>query len=148
MRKRRHYRPPRLAAWLLNRILPDDGWQTPLGDFEEYYNDVAAYAGEGRARLWYWGQVLNVLPRKGYHSAFWGIIMFPDGNAEEFILLAVWRLQDDAYSIPIRKQISQITGRNWSLGAVYMPLERLFKKGFLEFETNTHRPVCCVCFKF
>ena len=53
-------------------------------------------------------------------------------RAEEFILLAVWRLQDDAYSIPIRKQISQITGRNWSLGAVYMPLERLVKNGFLD----------------
>ena len=53
-------------------------------------------------------------------------------RAEEFILLAVWRLQDDAYSIPIRKQISEITGRNWSLGAVYMPLERLVKKGHLD----------------
>ncbi len=53
-------------------------------------------------------------------------------RAEEFILLAVWRLQDDAYSIPIRKQISEITGRNWSLGAVYMPLERLVKKGYLD----------------
>ena len=37
--------PPRLAAWLLNRILPDDGWHTPLGDFEEYYNTVAASYG-------------------------------------------------------------------------------------------------------
>ncbi|MCH8961559.1 MAG: PadR family transcriptional regulator [Bacteroidetes bacterium] len=53
-------------------------------------------------------------------------------RAEEFVLLAVWRLQDDAYSIPIRKQISAITGRNWSLGAVYMPLERLVKKGYLD----------------
>jgi PadR family transcriptional regulator PadR len=53
-------------------------------------------------------------------------------RAEEFVLLAVWRLQDDAYSIPIRKQISEITGRNWSLGAVYMPLERLVKKGYLD----------------
>ncbi len=53
-------------------------------------------------------------------------------RAEEFVLLAVWRLQDDAYSIPIRKQISEITGRNWSLGAVYMPLERLVKKGDLD----------------
>ena len=53
-------------------------------------------------------------------------------RAEEFILLAVWRLQDEAYSIPIRKQISEITGRNWSLGAVYMPLERLVKKDYLD----------------
>ncbi|MCH8961560.1 MAG: ABC transporter permease, partial [Bacteroidetes bacterium] len=37
---------------------------------------MAAYRGEGRAWLWYWGQVLNVLPRKLCHSAFWGVIMF------------------------------------------------------------------------
>jgi len=52
-------------------------------------------------------------------------------RAEEFILLSVWRLQDSAYSIPIRKQLSSTTGHHWSLGAVYMPLERLVKKGFL-----------------
>ena len=52
-------------------------------------------------------------------------------RTEEFILLAVWRLQDDAYSIPIQRQISSITGRKWSLGAIYMPLERLVKKGYL-----------------
>lgn len=52
-------------------------------------------------------------------------------RTEEFILLAVWRLQDDAYSIPIQRQISAIAGRNWSLGAIYMPLERLVKKGYL-----------------
>ena len=61
-------------------------------------------------------------------------------RAEEFILLAVWRLQDDAYSIPIRKQISDITGRNWSLGAVYMPLERLVKKGYLDSYLSESTP--------
>ena len=70
-----HYKPPRLAAWLLEHVLPDGGWQTPLGDFEEYFNEVAAHRGLAWARLWYWGQVLNVLPRKLCHSAIWGIIM-------------------------------------------------------------------------
>ena len=52
-------------------------------------------------------------------------------RAEELVLLAVWRLQDGAYSIPIRSQVSEITGKKWSLGTVYMPLERLVKKGYL-----------------
>jgi DNA-binding PadR family transcriptional regulator len=53
-------------------------------------------------------------------------------RAEELILLAVWRLKDDAYCIPIHKQVFFITGEILSLGSVYMPLDRLVKKGYLE----------------
>lgn len=51
---------------------------------------------------------------------------------EELILLAIWRLKDNAYCIPIRAQVSEITGEEWSLGSIYMPLDRLRKKGFLD----------------
>jgi DNA-binding PadR family transcriptional regulator len=53
-------------------------------------------------------------------------------RAEELILLAVWRLKDNAYSIPVHEQVSLITGEALSLGSIYMPLDRLVKKGFLE----------------
>ncbi len=52
-------------------------------------------------------------------------------RSEEFVLLAVWKLQDRAYSLPIREKISDITGYEWSLGSIYTPLERLTKKGLL-----------------
>ena len=52
-------------------------------------------------------------------------------RSEEFVLLAVWKLQDNAYSLPIRKTISESTGRDWSLGSIYTPLERLTKNGLL-----------------
>lgn len=52
-------------------------------------------------------------------------------RAEEMILLAIWQLQDDAYCIPIHKRISEITSENWSLGSIYMPLDRLVKRGYL-----------------
>ena len=52
-------------------------------------------------------------------------------RSEEFVLLAVWKLQENAYSLPIRKKISEITRHNWSLGSIYTPLERLAKKGLL-----------------
>ena len=52
-------------------------------------------------------------------------------RAEELILLAVWKLEGDAYCVPIRAQISTITGEEWSLGSIYMPLDRLVKKGYL-----------------
>ncbi|MFC1565020.1 PadR family transcriptional regulator [candidate division KSB1 bacterium] len=51
---------------------------------------------------------------------------------EELVLLAVWRLQDDAYCVLIREQLMGVTGRDWSFGAIYDPLDRLEKKGLLE----------------
>lgn len=46
-------------------------------------------------------------------------------------MLSVWRLQDKAYSLPIREQVSKITGRTWSLSSIYTPLDRLTRKGLL-----------------
>lgn len=51
---------------------------------------------------------------------------------EELILLAIYHLGAQAYSVPIREHISRFTGENWSLGSIYMPLDRLGKKGYLE----------------
>ena len=53
-------------------------------------------------------------------------------RAEELILLAIHQLEEDAYCIPIRQRISDITGEDWSLGSSYMPLDRLVKKGYLD----------------
>lgn len=53
-------------------------------------------------------------------------------RTEELIMLAIWQLREDAYCIPIRQRISEITGDEWSLGSIYMPLDRLVKKGFLD----------------
>jgi PadR family transcriptional regulator PadR len=53
-------------------------------------------------------------------------------RAEELILLAVWKLKENAYCVPIRSIISEITGEDWSLGSIYMPLDRLVKKGYLD----------------
>jgi len=53
-------------------------------------------------------------------------------RAEELVLLSVWRLQEGAYGVSIRKLIIDITGVDWSIGAVYVPLDRLTKMGFLE----------------
>jgi DNA-binding PadR family transcriptional regulator len=52
-------------------------------------------------------------------------------RSEEFVLLCVWKLQERAYSLPIREKISEVTGYSWSLGSIYTPLERLTKKGLL-----------------
>lgn len=52
-------------------------------------------------------------------------------RSEEFLLLAVWRLKENAYGVTIRNQIKAATGKTWAYGALFVMLCRLEKKGFL-----------------
>lgn len=61
-------------------------------------------------------------------------------RSEEFVLLSVWRLQDEAYSLRIREQISEITGHEWSLGSIYTPLERLARRRLLTSRLSRETP--------
>jgi PadR family transcriptional regulator PadR len=51
---------------------------------------------------------------------------------EEHILLAVGTLGENAYLVAIIELLSEVTGRNLSIGAVHIPLRRLEKKGLIE----------------
>jgi PadR family transcriptional regulator PadR len=59
---------------------------------------------------------------------------------EEIMLLAVWKLKDNAYGITIREFIQEMTGKYWSIGAIYVPLERLEKKGLLASYNSSPSP--------
>jgi len=52
------------------------------------------------------------------------------GEFEQVVLLAVARLDDEAYGMGIRAEIEQRAGRQASIGAVYATLERLVAKGY------------------
>jgi PadR family transcriptional regulator PadR len=52
-------------------------------------------------------------------------------RTDEMILLAVWQLENNAYGVTITEMLTRISGKNWVLGAIYVPLERLEKKGYL-----------------
>ena len=51
---------------------------------------------------------------------------------EEHILLAIHFLQNDAYLITIRDRIKQMTGKEYVVGTIYAPLNRLHINGYLE----------------
>ena len=53
------------------------------------------------------------------------------GGFELQVLLAVMRLGDDAYGVPISREIELQTGREVSLGSVYATLERLESRGLV-----------------
>lgn len=53
-------------------------------------------------------------------------------RTEELLLLTVWRLRDDAYSLSIQEAMSDLLGKPVSIGSVYVPLERMARKGWLK----------------
>jgi PadR family transcriptional regulator PadR len=55
----------------------------------------------------------------------------PFGEWELMVLLALMRLGDDAYGVPICREIEEQTGREVAVGSVYATLERLEEKGFV-----------------
>jgi PadR family transcriptional regulator len=53
------------------------------------------------------------------------------GGFELLVLLALMRLGDEAYGVPIADAIEESSGRDVALGSVYITLERLERKGLV-----------------
>ena len=63
--------------------------------------------------------------------------MTHDAHLSDFELIALLvllRLGDDAYGVPIAREMEQQTKREVKLGSIYATLERLEKKGFVVSE--------------
>lgn len=60
-------------------------------------------------------------------------------RSEEIVLLAIWRLKENAYGVTIREELSSYTGHDWSFGAVYKPLKQLVHKNFVEKKSSGPR---------
>src|SRR5471030_2977196 len=53
------------------------------------------------------------------------------GEFEQIALLAVLRLGQNAYGVPVRREIENRTGRSVTVGALYRTLDRLEEKGYV-----------------
>ena len=53
------------------------------------------------------------------------------GNFELMVMLALIRLGDNAYGVPISEELEKRTGRDVAIGSVYAALERLEDKGYV-----------------
>jgi PadR family transcriptional regulator len=53
------------------------------------------------------------------------------GGFELLVLLALMRLGDEAYGVPISDAIEQSSGREVAIGSVYITLDRLEAKGLV-----------------
>jgi PadR family transcriptional regulator, regulatory protein PadR len=64
------------------------------------------------------------------------------GEVEQLVLLAVLRLEGQAYAVPIRDLIDREGGVTLTRGSIYITLDRLEKKGLVEswFSEPTGEP--------
>ena len=53
-------------------------------------------------------------------------------RTEEILLLSVCKLRDDASGMQIRRAVEAVTGKRYSIGGIYVPLDRLVRKGLLQ----------------
>ena len=53
------------------------------------------------------------------------------GEFEQIVLLAILRLSDEAYGVPIRREIEKRTRRRLTVGALYRTLDRLEEKSWI-----------------
>jgi DNA-binding PadR family transcriptional regulator len=62
------------------------------------------------------------------------------GEFEHIVLLAVLRLDDQAYGVTVRREIESRTLREVSIGAIYATLDRLEAKGYVKSRAGDPTP--------
>lgn len=62
------------------------------------------------------------------------------GEFEHLILLAVLRLGDEAYGVPVIEEVESRTGRDVSQAAAYLTLKRLEQKGWIRSRLSEPTP--------
>jgi PadR family transcriptional regulator, regulatory protein PadR len=62
------------------------------------------------------------------------------GEFELLVMLAVIRLGDQGYGVPIAREIERQTGRQVAFGTVYATLDRLQDKGFVRSSLGDATP--------
>ncbi len=68
--------PPKLAKYILERILSEYNQFALIGDFNEEYSNIYRDYGSFSANKWYWIHVLKSIPKLLQHLIYWGVIMF------------------------------------------------------------------------
>ncbi|MFC2158863.1 PadR family transcriptional regulator [Acidobacteriota bacterium] len=60
---------------------------------------------------------------------------------EEMVLLAVWKLKENAYGVTIRRQLSDSTKRIFPYGTLYSALDKLTRHGYVTRSESDPEPV-------
>lgn len=58
------------------------------------------------------------------------------GSFEQLVLLAIMRVGEGAYGVPVQEEIERVTGRDVSPGALYRALDRLEERALVASGTG------------
>lgn len=50
---------------------------------------------------------------------------------EEVVMIAIWNLGDDTYGVKIKKNVHEITGKEYFYNTLYTTFDQLIRKGFI-----------------
>lgn len=67
--------------------------------------------------------------------------MYTLSKREEELLLTIWNLKDEAYLVAIRERINRIVGKDLTIGAIHIPLNKLEKAGLVSSAFGESTPV-------
>jgi DNA-binding PadR family transcriptional regulator len=59
---------------------------------------------------------------------------------EEALLIAIIKLEDNAYGVTINKEVSRTSQKKYTMGALYFALDQLLKKGFVTKRLDNPTP--------
>jgi putative ABC transport system permease protein len=76
MDKTKGYSRPKLGRRILWFLLPDNERESLIGDFDEIYQEKIGEKGRPAALVWYWWQVLLIIPSSLKESIYWSMLMF------------------------------------------------------------------------
>ncbi|MEM1096427.1 MAG: ABC transporter permease [Bacteroidota bacterium] len=113
------HRPPRGTAWLLSWLVRD-AWQTPLGDFEEWFHEIADERGMRYARWWYRRQVWRMLPNRLLAKTYWAFSML-----KSYLVLAYRNLLKNRVAASIN-----LVGLSVAIGVALVAFLFIYSKTF------------------
>ena len=61
-------------------------------------------------------------------------------RTEELILLSILKLRDIAYVVSIQKELKKMTGETWAMGALFVTLDRMSRKGYVQSRLSEPTP--------
>jgi PadR family transcriptional regulator PadR len=50
---------------------------------------------------------------------------------EELVMMAIWRLKDDAYGVKIKDKVKEIAGREYFYNTLYTTFDQLTRKAYI-----------------
>lgn len=62
-------------------------------------------------------------------------------KTEEILLIAIWKLGDEAYGVTIKDEVKKITGRKYLYSTLYTTLEQLVSKKYIKKRYGDPSPV-------